>query len=218
MHKITKFYILLSLAITIAGGSFGWQFFKARQITVTPNVTPLISDGYYEINTNEDPILGNPGAALTIIMFSDFACTDCQKKYKMLTDFVRENPQAARLFLKYSPQPSLFFKANDLAFRGALCADKQNKFWEYNDLLVDLKKPNNQNELEKNISELKMNTVAWQDCLTDQNTQQKIAGEVALSQTLGITKVPIIYVNNKRLNLETEPNLNDILSKLITKN
>ena len=81
MHKITKFYLLLFLAIIIAGGSFAWQFFKSRKITVTPNITPLISEGYYEIPTNEDPVLGNPGAPLTIIMFSDFACKDCQKKY-----------------------------------------------------------------------------------------------------------------------------------------
>lgn len=217
MHKIKRFYIILLAAIIFAAGSFGWQVMKAREITVTPNATPLISEGYYDISTNEDPILGNPGAPLTLIMFSDFTCKDCQKKYSILTDFVRSNPQAARLFLKYSPQPSLFFKANDLAYRGSLCANKQNKFWEYNDLLLKDKNPNDQTELEKNISDLKINTSAWQDCLNNQETQQKIAGAVALSQTLGITKIPIIYVNNKRLNLDTDPNLADLLSKLVTK-
>ncbi|MCX6780465.1 MAG: hypothetical protein NT034_04820, partial [Candidatus Magasanikbacteria bacterium] len=58
-------------------------------------------------------------------------------------------------------------------------------------------------------------TSAWRDCLNDPTTQQKIAGEIALSQTLGISKVPALYVNNKRLNLETNPNITDILSKLV---
>lgn len=217
MHKITKFYIFLLSAIVIAGGAFAWTFSKAKQITVTPNAAPLISEGYYEIPTNDDPVFGNPGSPLTIIIFSDFACTDCQKKYSIVSDFVKTYPQATRLFVKYSPQPSLFFKSNDLAYRGAICANKQNKFWEYNDLLITDKNPNKQAELEKNIEDLKINEKTWQECLTDQNTQQKIAGAVALSQTLGINKVPVIYVNNKRLNLETEPDLENLLSKLINK-
>lgn len=215
MHKITKFYILLFLAVVIAGSSFAWQFFKARQITVRPNALPLISEGYYEIPTNEDQILGNPGAPLTLIMFSDFTCADCQKKYTALTDFVKNHPQTARLFIKYSPQPNLFFKPNDLAYRGALCANKQNKFWDYNDRLIETKNLNNQKELEKNIKDLKMNTTAWRDCLNDQTSQQKITVAVALSQTLGIAQVPTIYINNKRLNLDTDPNLTDLLSKLV---
>ncbi len=218
MHKITKFYILLLSAIVIAGGAFAWTFLKTKEITVKPNAAPLISEGYYEIPTNDDPVFGNPGSPLTIIMFSDFACSDCQNKYTIISDFVKAHPQAARLFVKYSPQPSLFFKSNDLAYRGAICANKQNKFWEYNDLLITAKNPNKQTELEKNIQDLKINEDAWKDCLNDQTTQQKIAGAVALSQTLGITKVPVIYVNNKRLNLETEPNLADLLSKLIAAN
>lgn len=215
MHKINKFYIILLGAIAIAGSSFAWQLMKARTITVTPEATPLISEGYYDIPTNDDTVLGNPGAPLTLIMFSDFACTDCQKKYSILTDFVKAHPQSARLFLKYSPQPSLFFKANDLAYRGSICANKQNKFWNYNDLLINNKNSNDQTELEKNVRDLKMNTADWKDCLNDQETQQKITGVIALSQTLGINKIPIIYVNNKRLNLDTDPNLADLLSKLV---
>lgn len=218
MHKITKFYILLLVAIVVAGGAFVWTFMKARQITIKPNAAPLISEGYYEIPTNDDPLLGNPGAPLTIVMFSDFVCSDCQQKYTIVANFVKDHPQAARLFLKYSPQPSLFFKPNNLAYRGAICANKQNKFWAYNDLLITTKKTNDQTELEKNIQDLKMDQKTWQSCLDDQTTQQKIAASVALSQTLGITKVPAIYVNNKRLNLETEPDLGDILSKLIAAN
>lgn len=215
MHKITKFYILLLAAIIIAAGSFTWQFLKAREITVKPNATPLISDGYYEIPTNDDQVLGNPGAPLTIIMFSDFACKDCQDKYNTVVDFVKSKPQAARLFIKYSPQPSLLFKSNDTAYRGAICAQQQNKFWNFTDLLLNAKDPNDENELEKNSDQLKINTAIWKNCLNSPETQQKVAAATALSQTLGITKVPTIYVNNKRLNLETNPNLEDLLSKLI---
>ena len=215
MHRTNKFYLLLLLAVLIAGGAFAWTLFKAKQISIKPNSTPLISEGYYEIPTNDEAILGNPGAPLTIVMFNDFVCNDCQKKYSELTEFVNTHPQSARLFVKYSPQPSLFFKANDVAYRGALCANKQNKFWDYNDLLINTEDPNDQTELEKNITDLKINEKAWQDCLVDQTTQQKIAASVALSQTLGITKIPVIYVNNKRLNLDTNPNLTDLLSKLI---
>lgn len=218
MHNITKFYIFLLLAIVIAGGAFAWTISKARQITVTPDSTPLISEGYYDIPTNDDPVFGNPGSPLTIVMFSDFACIDCQKKYTIVKDFVKNHPQTARLFVKYSPQPSLFFKPNDLAYRGAICANKQNKFWDYNDLLLTKKNPNNKSLLEKNIETLKIDSEVWRECLTDQTTQQKIAGAVALGQTLGITEMPVIYVNNKRLNLETDPNLTNLLSKLIVTN
>lgn len=217
MTSINKLYIFLAGAIFIAASAFTWTIFKAREITVTPDSKPLVSEGYYEISTNEDPILGNPGAPLTIVIFSDFVCGDCQQKYTVITNFVKSNPQTARLFLKYSPKPSLFLKANDLAYRGAVCANKQNNFWEFNDLLINTRNPNNKTELENNITSLKLNNEAWQNCLSDQSTQQKIAGSVALSQTLGITEIPAIYVNNKRLNLDTNPDISELLSKLIAK-
>ena len=111
MHQITKFYLLLLLAVAVAGTIFALQITRAKKISIKPADTPILSDGYYNIEIDQDDkILGNPGAALTITVFSDFTCKNCRQKYNEVATFVKEHPQDIRLILKYASRPSLFLK------------------------------------------------------------------------------------------------------------
>jgi len=216
-NYLNKFYLLLFVAVLLAGATFAWQFYQTKNITVKPNTTPLISTGYYEIPTNDDAVLGNPGAPLTVVMFSDFVCSDCQKQYLTITNFVRQNPQSVRMFLKYSPSVNLFLKPNDLPVRAALCADKQSQFWPYLDALHSASSQSNEKTLNQIAADLKLNKIAWQNCLTSNDIQQKVAAESALSRTLNINTLPTFFINNKKLNLDKNLNIIDLLSKLISK-
>ena len=217
MNGIKKFYSLLLLAIIIAGGAFAWQLNKAGNITVKASTTPLFNTGYSSIDTNDDVVLGNPGAPLTIIMFSDFACSDCRAKYTLMTDFVKKHPQDARLFLKYSPSNNLFTKPNDWPFRTAICAGQQDKFWKFTDALNVAKKISAENDLAVLAKTLNLNIDKWNKCNADQTTQQQIDKNIAISQSLGIKNTPIFYFNNKLLNIDKDLDLNDLLNKLIVK-
>lgn len=218
MHDLKKFYLLLLLAIIIAGSIFSFQLIKARKITISPVTVPILSEGYYEIVTeNDEQILGNPGAPLTVIMFTDFSCSTCKLQYKEVINFVKKHPLDVRLFLKEIPQKNLFTKTNDLPHRGAFCANKQNKYWEYIDALYNQKNISKESDLTKIASDLKLNTVSWWQCTNSSEAIQKIARITEQATTLGIQQIPTIYINNKKINLENDINITEILSKLIVK-
>lgn len=218
MHQIKKFYLLLLLAVMIAGSIFVAQIIKTKKITITPANTPLLSEGYYDIPTeNDDQILGNPGAPLTVVLFSDFSCSDCKIKYFEITKFAKEHPQNIRIFLKEVPQKNLFYKTNDLPHRSAYCAGKQGKYWAYMDILNTQKNISSEFDLTKIADELKLNTVSWWQCTNSNDAKQKIGRTIALATSLGVDKVPTIYVNNKKLDLENEIDLTELLTKFIAK-
>lgn len=218
MHQLTKFYILLLLAVIVAGSIFALQFTRAKKISVKPTDTPILSEGYYSIASDEDDqILGNPGAAITITIFSDLSCADCKQKYNEIVDFVRAHPQDVRMILKYTSRPGLFFKTNDLPQRSALCAGQQGKYWEYVDVLNNKKQSITENALTTIADNLKLNTVSWWQCVNSEQSKQKINNSITLSQSLGIEELPAIYINNKKINLENDINLIEILTKFITK-
>ncbi len=216
MHKLTKFYLILILAVIIAGTIFTSQFLRAKKITVKPADTPLISEGYYDIDVSDDPVLGNPGARLTVVLFSDLACPKCQQKYEEISKFVNSHPQDVRLFLKFTQGKSTFFKTDDIAQRASFCAGKQNKFWEYLDLL-NTQNDQKEQTLKKITSDLKLNSNLWWECVNSPEAKQKISRSLALAQTLAIDQSPVVYANNKKINLDNDVSLTEMLTKFIVK-
>lgn len=218
MHQLNKFYLILTIAVIIAGSIFAAQIIKTKKITVKPTAAPILSEGYYDIPIeNDDQVLGNPGAPLTIVFFSDFSCSACKLKYYEINKFVKEHPQDIRLFVKEIPRKNLFYKTNDLPHRSAYCAGKQGKYWQYLDVLNTEKNISNESNLTKIASGLKLNTTNWWQCVNSEEAKQKIARISSLATSLGIEQVPTIYVNNKKVNLENDIDTTELLSKFIVK-
>lgn len=218
MHQIKKFYTFLFIAIVIAASSFIWQLIQANKITVKQVDTPLVSDGYYEIKIEDDDInIGNPGAPLTVVIFNDYLNSDSQKNYTEISTFVKNHPQDVRMFIKNYSVGSVFLKANDLPARAVFCAGKQDKFWKFSDAVIDSKNKSTQNDLEQIASVLNLDTAKWSDCLVSDETTQKIKRVVDMAQTLAITKLPAIYVNNKKITLEKDLSITDLLTKFTVK-
>lgn len=100
------------------------------------NTTSTAADNNANIGQN-DVILGDPNAPVTIIEFADYQCPFCAKFFKetqatIKTDFI--DTKKAKLVFK------------DLAFLGpeslnaalaAKCARDQRKFWEFHDKIFD---------------------------------------------------------------------------------
>lgn len=218
MHQIKKFYLLLLLAVITAGTIFTIQVIKAKKITVKQTTTPLLSEGYYDISIeNDDQLLGNPGAPLTVVLFSDLSCPACKLKYFEISKFVNQHPQDVRLFIKEVPPKSLFYKTNDLSYRSAFCAGKQGKYWPYMDILNTQKNISSEADLTKIADGLKINIANWWQCTNSDEAKQKITRAINLAASLGVVQVPTIYINNKKLNLENDINITEMLTKFIAK-
>lgn len=201
--------------VVTAGAMLFVQFRRAQNINVEPNTLPLINTDFTEIPlTAEEKPFGNPGASLLIIGFFDFNETADRAAAQTIVKFAEANPQAVQFYIKHAPQTKLFGGDRTLPHRAIICADAQKKYREF---LADMAETNkiNTESLTKIASDNTLNTATWQNCLENPTTKQAITADMAFAQNLSVQTTPAIFVNNKKLNLDKNVDLNDLLNKFI---
>ncbi len=215
-HHKRIIWLLIPLIAGVAVLLVG-QIKRAKDITITPSATPLISAGSFSIPSDaEEPILGNPGAPLTIVEFADLGCSDCAKTHAILSAFVLAHPEEARLIFKDAPEQKLFLKPNNLAHQAAYCAGKQGRFWQFVDAAFASKKSYLDEAAVKQLGiNLKLPLASWWSCTTNSETSQKITATLGVAQQLQATDLPTVFINNRRLNLQADVDLNQLLNSFI---
>ncbi len=207
-------YLIFVLVITVAVIILSRQIILAENIVIKPENVSLVSDGILPIPISaSDPLLGNPGAQIIIVEFSDLGCKDCKKIHNTLTTFVSANPSKAKLIWKNFPQEHIFTSNAFVAHQAAICAGKQKQFWPFVQKVFEtnIKEAN----LQKIASDLKLNTESWATCTTDATTKKQLSDAIAEAKYLGIPTVPNIFINNKQINLTKDINLEQLLNSLI---
>ena len=88
--------------------------------------------------TNNDVILGDPNAPVTIIEFGDFQCPFCAKFFKETEPQIRDNYiKTNKAKMVYKALAILGDESTNSAL-AALCAKDQGKFWQYHDALFNV--------------------------------------------------------------------------------
>ncbi len=216
MTHTKKFFLILAALILGALLLLGKQISRAFTITTNPTGQPLISPVTTDIPSDvNDPIMGNPGAPLSIVEFTDIGCTECQKIHTTLTTFVAAHPEDVRLIWKDAPNRSIFLKEFIPAHAAAYCAGKQNKFWEYIATIIADKKYSSTNDLVSEAAALKLNTATFESCLKDPASTERVTTARTLAEQLGIREAPVLFVNNKRLTLTKDIDLEQLLEAFI---
>lgn len=217
-HK--KLYLILVAMVVLAGLFLFLQIKRATQITVKKNPTSLISLTSTFIPISEkELILGNPGAAITVVEFMDLDCEKCISLHNTIKAFVNEHPQDVRLIWKDAPQPHLFTEDLSLAHQAGWCIAQQDekKFWRFIDMASQNKKDLQENEL-KNIGQsLDITIDSWWQCATGPTAQQQIAQSLQIANGIGVQSLPAIFINNKRINTDADINITDMLQSFIAK-
>lgn len=163
-----------------------------------------------------DVVLGNPDAKVTIIEFGDFQCPFCAKFYKETESLIRKNyVDTGKAKLVFKPVAILGQESIDAA-SAALCAKDQNKFWEFHGALFDVE----YDELEKYLNDkietsenngnlnkalfkkiagdLKMNVSNFTSCFDSKKYQKELAGNLQQAkESMEELSTPSIFVNGE---------------------
>ncbi|MCX6778822.1 MAG: thioredoxin domain-containing protein [Candidatus Magasanikbacteria bacterium] len=149
--------------------------------------------------TIADPQKGLNNAKVTIVEFADYQCSHCAETNQTLKDILNKYPQEVRLVWKDFPflQP---IEVTWQAHMAARCAGKQNKFWEFHDLLFE-----NQNNLgTKQFSEmaklLNLNISSFETCLNNEETRPLVEKSFKEGQDIGVDGTPTFYINGGKIN------------------
>lgn len=161
-----------------------------------------------KISIDDDPIIGNPDAAISIIEFSDFQCPFCARFHiQTLPSILEEYIDQGKVKLVFRDFPIQSIHPNALpASVAAECANEQNKFKEMHDMLFE-----NQNEWDKQetadaislfnqyASEIQLDQDEFVSCLTDEKQIDEIRKDLDDGREYGVSGTPGFFVGNDKI-------------------
>lgn len=151
-----------------------------------------------ELETADDPSLGNTNAPLTIVEFGDFECPFCKRAYPIVRELAAKYPDTIRVIYRDFPITALHTGAQRAAEAGA-CAHEQGKFWAYHDRLFDRAPAFSTEELVRYALQIGLDETAFRSCLTSRKYEKEVASDYAAGIAAGVVGTPTWFVNGTKI-------------------
>jgi len=248
LRKSTFNKILAGVIIAIAVSAFFGGYFVGSETAEPEKI--IISDAKDVLGTNQqslsqqennrpifvsaddDPVMGNPNAQITIIEFSDFQCPFCARFHSNTLPLIEENyVSSGKVKFVYRDFPIQSIHPNAMpAAIAAECADDQGKFWEYHDVLFA-----NQNNWERLESlatiaafkqyaiQLGLSSDDFNSCLESGKHFEEVNADLQDGRTYGVTGTPGFFIGNENIGYtkvsgaKPYPIFQDIIDEMILK-
>lgn len=156
------------------------------------------ASGSGELATADDPSLGNLGAPLTIVEFADFGCPYSEQESYVLDAVARKYPDQVRIIYRDFPLIDLHPGA-DIAAEAGECAQDQNKFWEYHDVLYRNSGEFTTESLIDYASQAGLSISTFRNCLESGKYTDEVAQDLADGVAAGVTGTPTFYFNGEKI-------------------
>ncbi len=152
---------------------------------------------------DDDPVLGNADAPVTLVEFGDFQCPFCKKfhdeaRKEILNMYVETGK--VKIVYRDFPLENIHPSARPAA-EAAECADDQGKFWPYHDTLYT-----RQAELAKGTmdyialaSELGLNRAVFEKCVKDRKYKDEVTKDYEDGVKAGVDGTPALFINGKKV-------------------
>ena len=193
---ITAFVVLIAIWLTLDQPDTDMILPTLVVMEQTSLPTPT-SAPRFEVDITGDPVTGNTDSEVTIVMFSDFACTFCRLFGRTIWEELRAEYQDQVQFV-YRDFPI----TNEMSMSAALaaeCADDQEEFWAYHDLLYADQADISNEHLYEFADNLELDTTQFTQCLESQNHRDEVLADYIDGQELGLTGAPVFFINGIRL-------------------
>jgi protein-disulfide isomerase len=147
---------------------------------------------------------GPADAPITIVEFSDFQCPHCAEAYPVLRRLIHGRPDV-RLIFRHFPldpacnnmMPAPGHPDACLAAEAAECAGRQQRFWEYHDMLFEHHETLDRDSLFRYARELGLDIPTFRTCLDDPETRARVVDDVDAGNRAGIMQTPTLFINGR---------------------
>ena len=138
---------------------------------------------------------GNPDdAPVTIVEFSDFQCPYCQRVVPTMKEIHKLYPDQVRIVFRHLPLDRIHGRARPAAEASA-CADQQDKFWEFHDILFENNRALSDQDLLKYAADVGLNVAAFEKCVADREFQATVQSDAEAAADLGLRGTPAYFIN-----------------------
>jgi protein-disulfide isomerase len=197
----------LTYALIIAGVVLVLGF-----VFLLPSLSPvgdITAPEAFSYPSPDDHALGDPNAPVVIEEFSDFQCPFCKRFhdetfFQIVEDYVRTGK--VRFVYRHFPVVDRNDPAQEshAAATAAICAGRQNRFWDYQDVVFANQNGENigdytDRRLEAMAENLGLDMQAFNDCYGSQDARAAVAADALLASQSGLSSTPSFLINGKPL-------------------
>ena len=147
------------------------------------------------IDVSDAPMEGNPSAKVTLVEFADYECPHCKRFQPVLRQILDEFRKEVRIYFKHYPLPQ--HTNARLAAEAAVAAQKQGKFWQYQDKLWENQDSLSPAEMEKYAKETGLDMTKFRADLEDPKTKAHVQKDRTDGTTLGLSSTPTLFINGR---------------------
>lgn len=165
------------------------------------------------LQTDESPCRGSAEAPVTVVVFSDFECPYCRRDQPLLRQILERWPEQVRLVYKHFPlemHPNAFHAAV-----ASVCAHRQGRFWEFQDVLFGEYRDLSKSGLFAAATAVALDADAFQKCVTSAAAAEEVQRDMHAAREADVDGTPAYFVNNRRLRgaFELEKAIADIVAQ-----
>ncbi len=193
--------LLVPMSIIIAGvlvaGAIVYKPGERANTETIPEPTPVVNN-FTAPTIDNDVVLGEADAPVTVIIFGDYECPFCERLYQetekpLRTDYI----QTGKVKVVYRDYPLSFHPNAMPAAEAAECAGEQGKYWQYHDALFERQSTLATLNYTTLAGELGLNTTQFKTCVDTHKYADEIAKDLADGEAAGVDGTPASFINGQ---------------------
>ena len=160
------------------------------------------------------PRKGPDDADLVIVEFSDFECPFCMKLWNTVEGYLEQtNHRVQVVFAHYpldakcNPDAQTIHPLACDAAVAAHCAQRQDRFWEYGQILFDNQGAFERKDLVRYAGQVGLDLGPFETCLDDPEALDRVRLDVMRGRALGVEATPTFFMNGRIHKGGTHPTL-----------
>jgi len=158
------------------------------------------------VSVDDDPVLGNANAKVTIIEFGDYQCPSCRLFWREIEPRLKKeyvDTGKVKLVFRDFPIKEIHPDATAAAM-AAQCAADQGKYWEYHDRIFREQDKGTDDVVRFKAADLKKwgaairpDGAAFNACVDSARYQDEVAKDYADGIAVGIQGTPTFFINGR---------------------
>lgn len=201
MEEKQKSYLLpasILVAAVLVSGALIYNT-GSKDSAPTANVGDVVEPSNAEVNVDDDVVLGDPKAPVTLVEFGDYQCPFCKRMFDQTEKQLREEyieTGKVKMVYRDFPLDSIHPYARSAA-EAAECARDQEQYWTYHDALFDRQSEIPTLDFAVLAGELGLNTGKFKECYDSKKYAKEVEKDYQDGLKAGVSGTPATFVNGK---------------------
>lgn len=162
-----------------------------------------LQDSTFQIPVEGTPVLGDPKAPVTVVLFTDLQCPYCAQMVPVLRNLQAEHPKSLKISFRHYPLVSIHDRAMD-GHLALWAAGKQGKLWDYYFRLAPGFRGLTDSTLVVAATDVHLDLARFQADRRSEEARKAVEADMRLGEQVGVQGTPSLFLNGKATRNQSE--------------